>query len=285
MSMKKILVEINGSEENQLDFFKKNFTLHPKISKTPNKKLICSLEVDPSRLIMLDDFCKNNLIDFVSYDELNLDSFKLCLFDMDSTIISIECIDELADLFNKKDDVSKITDLAMRGEINFYQSFNQRLMLLKGLNIELFDDVIQSRMKINNGVERWINFCHNQGIKTVLVSSGFNYFTDHLKSLLNINHSYSNHLDVKNNILTGHVIGGVFGPIEKSGIALKYQNELRVAKHETITIGDGANDLLMMQNSLLSVGYHAKPAVKNKALWNISYGDFETLSNFMGYLI
>jgi len=281
--MKKILVEINKLNINQLDFFKSHFFLYPEILETIDQKLIISLGIDPIKFDLFSDFCRLNSIDFVYLEKFSA-PFKLCLFDMDSTIISIECIDELADLFGKKYDVSKITELSMKGEIDFYKSFKQRLALLGGAHINLLDEVITERIRINPGVNRWMEYCQKNNITTVLVSSGFSYFTDYLKKLLNIDYSYSNQLMIKENILTGDIVGDIFGPKEKARIAEKYQKELNITTIQTITIGDGANDLLMMQKSSLSIGYQAKSIVKEKAFWNITYGNFNTITNFFDYL-
>ena len=217
---------------------------------------------------------------------LKLSNFKLIAFDMDSTLINIECIDEIADAAGRKAEVAAITEAAMRGEItDFKDSLRRRLALLKGVSAESLEDVYAQRLQINPGAKELIEACKKVGMKVLLVSGGFTYFADKVKQRLNIDFAKSNLLEVQNGKLTGKLITQVWGEIcdgeEKRRTVLSTCEELDITPAQAIAMGDGANDLPMMKLCAdaggLSVAYHAKPKVREQAMVAINAGGLDTL--------
>ncbi|ORU94240.1 MAG: phosphoserine phosphatase SerB [Cycloclasticus sp. symbiont of Bathymodiolus heckerae] len=189
---------------------------------------------------------------------------RLLVTDMDSTLISIECIDEIADMLGIKSKVSAITEAAMRGELDFEASLMQRVALLKGLPVEQLQRVYDERLKLNPGAENLINYLHESGIKLALVSGGFTFFTDKLKDRLGLDYTLANTLGIENGCLTGNVDGDIIGAQSKAELLLKLSHDLGIEPHQVVAMGDGANDLLMMDIAGLSVAYHAKPTVQEQ---------------------
>jgi phosphoserine phosphatase len=213
---------------------------------------------------------------------LSLSQFKLIAFDMDSTLISIECIDEIADAVGRKAEVAAITEAAMRGEItDFKESLRRRLALLKGVTLADMERVYTERLKINPGAAELIASCQKVGMKVLLVSGGFTYFADRVKARLNIDFARSNRLEVVNGELTGGLVMQSWGDIcdgeEKRRTLLEVASLLGIEPHECIAMGDGANDLPMMGVAGLSVAYHAKPKVREQAMVAISEGGLDRL--------
>jgi phosphoserine phosphatase len=190
---------------------------------------------------------------------------KLLVTDMDSTLISIECIDEIADFINVKPQVAEITEAAMRGEIDFETSLRKRVSLLKGLDVAALERVYTERLKLNPGAEVMLKTLQHNGIKTALVSGGFTFFTERLKARLGLDFTMANVLSEHNGKLTGEVDGEICGAQAKADFLLNKCDELSISPSQVIAMGDGANDLLMMDEAGLSVAYHAKPAVQAKA--------------------
>jgi phosphoserine phosphatase len=217
---------------------------------------------------------------------LSLSQFKLIAFDMDSTLISIECIDEIADAVGRKAEVAAITEAAMRGEItDFKESLRRRLALLKGVTLADMERVYTERLKINPGAVELIAACQKVGMKVLLVSGGFTFFADRVKARLNIDFARSNRLEVVNGELTGGLVMQSWGDIcdgeEKRRTLLEVASLLGIEPHECIAMGDGANDLPMMgvcsDAGGLSVAYHAKPKVREQAMVAISEGGLDRL--------
>ena len=213
---------------------------------------------------------------------LDLSQFKLIAFDMDSTLISIECIDEIADAVGRKAEVAAITEAAMRGEItDFKESLRRRLALLKGVTLADMERVYTERLKINPGAAELISACQKVGMKVLLVSGGFTFFADRVKARMNIDFARSNRLEVVNGELTGGLVMQSWGDIcdgaEKSRTLLEVASLLGIEPHECIAMGDGANDLPMMGAAGLSVAYHAKPKVREQAMVAISEGGLDRL--------
>jgi phosphoserine phosphatase len=213
---------------------------------------------------------------------LSLSQFKLIAFDMDSTLISIECIDEIADAVGRKAEVAAITEAAMRGEItDFKESLRRRLALLKGVTLADMERVYTKRLKINPGAAELIAACHKVGMKVLLVSGGFTFFADRVKERLNIDFARSNRLEVLNGELTGGLVMQSWGDIcdgaEKRRTVLEMASLMGIEPHECIAVGDGANDLPMMGVAGLSVAYHAKPKVREQAMVAISEGGLDRL--------
>ncbi|EMR14264.1 phosphoserine phosphatase [Methylophaga lonarensis MPL] len=190
---------------------------------------------------------------------------KLLVMDMDSTLISIECIDEIADFMNLKPQVSEITESAMRGEIDFETSLRSRVSLLKGLPVSVLEQVYQQRLKLNPGAELMISTLKNHNIKTALVSGGFTFFTERLQQRLGLDYTMANVLAEHDGKLTGEVVGDVCGAESKAQFLLRQCEELGIAPSQALAMGDGANDLLMMAEAGLSIAYHAKPKVQKQA--------------------
>ena len=213
---------------------------------------------------------------------LTLRDFKLIAFDMDSTLINIECIDEIADAAGRKAEVSAITEAAMRGEItDFKDSLRKRVALLKGVPQEALDDVFTNRLRLNPGAKDLVDTCKQHGMKVLLVSGGFTFFADRVGHMLNIDFTRSNVLEIADGHLTGRLVDQPWGDIcdgaEKRKKLLETCAELGISPKQSIAMGDGANDLLMMGVAGLSVAYHAKPKVREQAMVSIQEGGLDRL--------
>ena len=213
---------------------------------------------------------------------LRLSDFKLIAFDMDSTLINIECVDEIADAAGRKAEVAAITEAAMRGEIADYkESLRQRVKLLKGVTVAHMEQVYNQRLQLNPGAAELVAACKQAGMKVLLVSGGFTYFTDRIRDRLGIDYARSNVLEVENGLLTGRMVdqpwGDICDGVEKRTMLLEVCKQLGIAPAAAIAVGDGANDLPMMGIAGLSVAYHAKPAVREKAMVAINTGGLHRL--------
>jgi phosphoserine phosphatase len=213
---------------------------------------------------------------------LRLQDFKLIAFDMDSTLINIECVDEIADAVGKKAEVAAITDAAMRGEITDYKaSLRQRVALLKGVTMVQIDQLYRERLRLNPGATELVAACKLAGLKVLLVSGGFTHFTDRVRDQLGIDFTRSNMLEVQAGALTGRMVNQAWGDIcdgeEKRTMLLQTCAQLGIAPTQAIAMGDGANDLPMMGVAGLSVAYHAKPAVREQAMVQINSGGLDRL--------
>ena len=213
---------------------------------------------------------------------LQLGNFKLIAFDMDSTLINIECVDEIADAAGRKSEVAAITEAAMRGEITDYKdSLRQRVALLKGVSVASMDEVYHERLKLNPGAAELVQTCKKAGMKVLLVSGGFTFFTDRIRDELGIDYTRSNVLGVKDGLLTGELVDQSWGDIcdgdEKRKMVLQTCAMLGISSSQVIAMGDGANDLPMMGVAGLSVAYHAKPRVREQAMVAINTGGLDRL--------
>jgi phosphoserine phosphatase len=213
---------------------------------------------------------------------LKLQNFKLIAFDMDSTLINIECIDEIADVAGRKAEVAAITEAAMRGEItDFKDSLRRRLALLKGVPASALQEVFEQRLRLNPGAKTLVDTCKAHGMKVLLVSGGFTFFAERVCEMLNIDFSRSNVLDIANGQLTGQVAlqdsGDICDGAEKRKMLLHICSQLGISPKQTIAMGDGANDLPMMGEAGLSVAYHAKPKVREQAMVAINDGGLDRL--------
>ncbi|WP_341919941.1 phosphoserine phosphatase SerB [Polaromonas sp. YR568] len=214
--------------------------------------------------------------------DLKLGDFKLIAFDMDSTLINIECVDEIADAAGRKAEVSAITEAAMRGEIADYkESLRRRVALLKGVSVDSMDEVYHQRLKLNPGAAELVHACKAAGLKVLLVSGGFTFFTDRVRDELGIDYTRSNVLEVENGLLTGRMVDQPWGDIcdgeEKKKMLLQTCAMLDIPPAQAIAMGDGANDLPMMGVAGLSVAYHAKPKVREQAMVAINEGGLDRL--------
>jgi phosphoserine phosphatase len=208
--------------------------------------------------------------------------FSLIAMDMDSTLITIECIDELADYCGKKAEVAAITEATMRGEITDYDtSLRQRVALLAGLSTKALDAVYRDRLRFSRGAKQLVETAKAHGLKTLLVSGGFTYFTSRVQQELGIDYARSNELEIENGHLTGRVVGEIVNAAVKAQEVKFRCQELGVAATKAITVGDGANDMKMMAVSGFSVAYHAKPAVHARANAAIHHGGLDTLAEWL----
>lgn len=233
---------------------------------------------------VLRPIAKAEAFDFAVLDEqLHPGNIKLLAMDMDSTLITIECIDEIADFVGKKREVSEITEAAMRGEIkDFSESLNRRVALLQGVPASALESVYQERLKLSPGAEEMLAYAKNQGWKTLLVSGGFTFFTDKLKTRLGLDYTRSNTLEIVDGRLTGRVLGTIVDAKVKKEMLLSTCAELGCTSQQAIAMGDGANDLEMMSVAGVSVAFRAKPAVQEKTDFCINHGGLEQLTHWFG---
>jgi phosphoserine phosphatase len=212
-------------------------------------------------------------------EERGLASFKLLAMDMDSTLISIECIDEIADFAGRKAEVAAVTAAAMRGEIDWPESLKRRVAALKGLDESALGRVYGERLRFNRGAEKLVAAARRCGIKTLLVSGGFTYFTDRVRDRLVLDYAYSNELVVDGGKLTGVVTGPLVDAQGKAGHVARLKGELGLSRDQVLAIGDGANDLPMMAEAGTSIAYHAKPVVKARADYALDHVGLDGVLN------
>lgn len=219
-------------------------------------------------------------LDFAFVDRnKRLSDFGLICFDMDSTLITIECIDELADYAGKKEEVSAVTESAMRGEIDYRESLRRRLSLLAGLDARVLAKVYGERLLLSPGARELLEAAQNAGLRTAILSGGFTYFTERLRIELGFDFATSNELEISGGKLTGRVVGDIVDAATKAHHLAKLTDELGLKKEQVIACGDGANDLMMMAQSGLSVAFHAKPATRAQADIAINFGGLDSLLN------
>ena len=207
-----------------------------------------------------------------------LSSFKAIAFDMDSTLINIECIDEIADAVGKKAEVAAITEAAMRGEItDFKDSLRRRVALLQGVPAEALQEVYDTRLKLNPGATELVAAARVAGLRTLLVSGGFTFFADRVRERLGMDEAHANTLEIEGGLLTGKVLGDIVDGEAKKRHLLDLCSRLGCAPHHSIAVGDGANDLPMMGAAGLSVACHAMPKVREQAMVAINEGGLDRL--------
>ena len=237
-------------------------------------------------------FSKDGLTLKSRVQPFNITDFKLIAFDMDSTLINIECIDEIANVVGLRDEVAHITALTMSGEIkDFKESLRKRVALLKGTPQSALKQVYEQRLKLNPGAQRLLDTCRTAGLKSLLVSGGFTYFAERVQSLLQIDFTRSNELEIEDGFLTGHLSPQDWGVIcdgeEKKRMLIKTCNELGIGLNQAIAVGDGSNDIPMMlacsKGGGLSVAYHAKPIVKEQALICIESGGLDRMLELFNF--
>jgi len=205
----------------------------------------------------------------------------LLISDMDSTLISIECIDEIADFLGIKAEVATITGAAMRGEIDFNTALQQRVSLLKGLDADVLGHVYDERLQLNPGAEVLMSSLRASSIKTALVSGGFTYFTDRLETRLQLDYSRANQLEIIDNRLTGRVLGDIVNGSTKAAYLQQLAQQNNIPLSGTIAVGDGANDLEMLRRAALGVAYHAKPTVQQQADIVINYSGLDAILHLL----
>ncbi|KLN67048.1 phosphoserine phosphatase [Vibrio sp. VPAP30] len=219
-----------------------------------HEEILQALELDYSTLVDMPDLSKPGLI----------------VLDMDSTAIQIECIDEIAKLAGVGEEVSEVTERAMQGELDFEQSLRQRVGKLAGAKESILSEV-RAELPLMPDLPELIGTLKHFGWKTAIASGGFTYFSDHLKQLLDLDHAQSNQLEIVKGKLTGKVLGEVVSAQTKADILDKLADQYEIEPHNTIAVGDGANDLVMMDAAGLGIAYHAKPKVEQQAKSAVRY--------------
>ena len=235
-------------------------------------RLYTNQEVD------LDILRQDYQMDFNYLPDL-FDFKRVALFvsDMDSTLINIECIDEIADFSGFKPQVASITERAMQGELDFNTSLVERVALLEGLNVEVLNKVYTERLQVNPGGKELIQFFKSKSIKSAVVSGGFTYFTDRLAKDIGLDHSRANVLEVDNNRLTGITQGDIVNAAAKAEFVHELCAQYSIDASQVIVVGDGANDLEMMNVAGLSIAYHAKRIVAEQADITINVGGLDKI--------
>lgn len=215
--------------------------------------------------------------DFAVLPDLAFNQIKLIVSDMDSTLITIECIDEIAAAAGLKTQVSAITERAMRGELDFEQSLRSRVALLKGLPESVLQTVYDQTLQLTDGAKPLIEQCHQHNVTFILVSGGFTFFTNKLKADLGLHHAFANELEIKNGVLTGCVLGRIIDAQAKQAILNQFKQQIN---GYTVAIGDGANDILMLQAADFGVAFHAKPIVQNATKLAINHNHLYAVRNW-----
>ncbi|CAH9019092.1 phosphoserine phosphatase SerB [Candidatus Nitrosacidococcus sp. I8] len=213
----------------------------------------------------------------------NPNQIKLFISDMDSTLINVECIDEIADYVGKKKEVSKITESAMRGELDFKDSLTQRVRLLAGVSEYILQKIYETRIRLNPGGRELLSVLKQKNIRIALVSGGFTYFTDLLKQKYDLNFTLANTLEIKNGKLTGEVTPPIVDATTKAQFLLYLCKELQIETSQVIAIGDGANDLEMLKTAGLGIAYHAKEKVQKSAQIVLNHCSLDGVLPFIGY--
>lgn len=259
--------KLNAVVKGELEATGQCHVLHHKasVSRTSLSDLSQALKID---INLLPD----------GFDPLEI---SLLMTDMDSTLINIECVDEIADFAGVKPEVHAITEAAMRGELDFAQSLTRRVGLLKGLNQSVLQEVYDNRLKLNPGADQMLACLKSRRVKTALVSGGFTFFTDRLQSRLQLDYSRANVLEIQQGCLMGKVEGDIVGAEAKRDFLLSLCDELGINTSSTIAMGDGANDLIMMEKAGLSIAYHAKPKVQQEADIALNYSGLNAVCDLL----
>ena len=239
---------------------------------------------EPQSPAVFDDWAERFGVDAANVPNgLRLADFRLLAIDMDSTLVTMETLDEIADMAGLKAEVAAITEAAMRGEIkDFSESLTRRMALLKGVGEDLIERVYQERLHLSPGAEILLAAAKAAGLKTMLVSGGFTHFTERLKGRLGFDYAFANQFDIANQRLTGRVLGPIVDGAFKARAVQQCCQDIGCPPSQAIAIGDGANDLGMMAVAGLSVGYHAKPVVREKATWSVRKGGLDVVVGWFG---
>lgn len=261
------------------------------LAKLAGATAIEAISLAAFRLVAADDrprtevaaFCEANLLDcgWVP-DGRHIGDFGLLVMDMDSTLITIECIDEIADMQGLKPQVSAITEAAMRGEIDFAESLRRRVSLLAGLDQSALQRVYDERLQLSPGAETLLATIRAAGIRTLLVSGGFTFFTERLQSRLGLDYTAANTLEVADGKLTGRVLGDIVDAQGKADWLNRVRTELDLDRGQVIAMGDGANDLKMMAEAGISIAYRAKPVVRAQAAYALNQVGLDGLIPLLG---
>jgi phosphoserine phosphatase len=205
-----------------------------------------------------------------------------CLFmDMDSTLIRCECIDELGDYLGVRDEIASITLRAMEGELDFAASLRERVKLLRGLRAEVLEQVYRERIRLTEGAEQLVSTLAEHGWKVGLVSGGFTFFTDRLKERLHLDFAAGNTLEISNGRLTGRTLGPVADAMSKREALIRQAGMWHIPMSQTVAVGDGANDIPMLEAAALGIAFHAKPKVREVAPYSISHGGLDRILSLL----
>ncbi|QOJ23761.1 MAG: phosphoserine phosphatase SerB [Gammaproteobacteria bacterium] len=226
------------------------------------------------------DYCAQAELDFAFVDTgRKLADFRLIAMDMDSTLLAIESIDEIADMQQIKPQVAAITLQTMRGEISFEESLTRRTALLRGLHQDALQQVYDERVRLSPGAERMLQLAKRSGLKTMVISGGFTFFTERIKTKLDFDYAAANVLEIEDGRLTGKVVGDIIGRQGKAQLLKQVCGELGLQREQVIAIGDGANDLDMLVEAGVGIAYHAKPIVKQQATYSIDFVGLDGVTN------
>lgn len=216
-------------------------------------------------------------IDYAVLPDLDFAELGLIVSDMDSTLITIECIDEIAAGLGIKAEISAITEQSMRGELDFTESLRARVALLKGLPEQQLQYVYDEILKLSDGALYLLNECRQYNVRFMLVSGGFTYFTHRLQQQYGLDYAFANQLEIENGVLTGAVSGRIIDAQAKAVLLQQYQTQLGLKHHQVLAMGDGANDIPMLQAAGIGVAYHAKPATEAVADVCIRFGGLDRI--------
>jgi phosphoserine phosphatase len=225
-------------------------------------------------------YCLANELDFGFVPQgKTLADFGLAVIDMDSTLITIECIDEIADMQGLKPQVAAITEAAMRGELDFAESLRRRVALLAGLDESALQRVYGERLQLSAGAEVMLASLKAHGIKTLLVSGGFVFFTERLQQRLGLDYTHANTLEIIGGKLTGRVLGNIVDAQAKADWLVKTREALHLKPEQVIAIGDGANDLKMLAQAGVGIAFHAKPVVRTQTSYALNFVGLDGVIN------
>ncbi|HHK5575814.1 TPA: phosphoserine phosphatase SerB [Neisseria polysaccharea] len=221
-------------------------------------------------------------IDYAVLPDMNFDELGLIVSDMDSTLITIECVDEIAAGVGLKDKVAEITGRSMRGELDFEQSLRSRVALLAGLDEQILADVYENVLKLSPGAEFLLDECKRHDVKFLLVSGGFTFFTERLQQRLGFEYQHANVLEIENGRLTGRLKGRIIDAQAKADLLREYRSRLGLQPHQVLAVGDGANDIPMLKEAGIGVAYRAKPKAQAAADACINFGGLERVRGLFG---
>ncbi len=246
------------------------------VASAPNESSWASLKL---KLIHIGKINQTDLA--IIKDDVFRYNKRLIVFDMDSTLIQSEVIEEIAQYCGVKDEVSKITSLAMNGKINFDESLKQRVALLEGLPQEKLAEIAKN-IQLNSGVEKFIKVVKQLGFKTAVISGGFSYFTQIIKVQLGLDYAFANDLEIQNGKLTGRVTGTIINAEQKATLVRLISQQESIDLKQVVAIGDGANDIPMLSIAGMGIAFHAKEIVKEKTQHQMSYGPMTSILSFLG---